>query len=570
MTTSSNAELIKEKLDIVEFLRGYLNLQPAGKNFKALCPFHREKTPSFMVSPERQSWHCFGCAAGGDIFSFIMRYENLEFGEALRVLAEKAGIELRRVNPAEYKFTGLLYDLNNAAKEFFKKSLQGFLPARKYLKDRGLEEETIDLFELGWTPNEPETLTLNFLKSGYRPEDLIQAGLSFRNDRGKMLDRFRGRIMFPVHNHFGKVVGFTGRIFPEFDNGEIAKYVNSPETPIFFKSKILYGFFESRNFIREKNEAFLVEGQMDFLMSWQAGIKNTIAASGTALTPDHLKVLRRLTDRLILSFDSDEAGKEAAERAIDLAEMDDFEVRVAVFEEFKDPAEAAQQDPQNLIKAIGKAKAATEFYFDKYLPKNFSRRSREDLKNLRIVLGKIKNLASAVEQSFWLKELADKTGLNEKILTEEAEKSVVGASKTKKEEGVARNGAKSERTISRHELIGEELIGAALVANNFQLIEDSVLYLAAASQNIWKILSAGGRASSDPVLDELLNLAILKSRNLPAEEIERLKNELFKEFVKEKRQELTLAVKNAEMKGDGGSLEQLLKELNSLPSARES
>src|SRR3989338_1967261 len=272
----STTELIKEKLDVVDFIRGYLNVKPGGKNFKACCPFHKEKTPSFMVSPERQSWHCFGCGAHGDVFGFLMQHENLEFGEALRVLAEKTGVELKRLNPAEYKFPGLLYEINSSATDFFKKSLQSFPRGKKYLEERGLTQNTIEEFDLGWAPPETEALSLHFLNSGYTPEDIIRAGLSIRTERGLLLDRFRGRIMFPIHNHMGKVVGFTGRILPEYDREGIGKYVNSPESPIFAKSKILYGFSKSKSFIKEANSAFLVEGQMDFLMSWQVGVKNAV------------------------------------------------------------------------------------------------------------------------------------------------------------------------------------------------------------------------------------------------------------------------------------------------------
>ena len=196
---SLTTERIKAKLEIVEFLRGYLTLQQAGRNFKALCPFHHEKSPSFMISPERQSWHCFGCSLGGDIFGFVMRYENLEFGEALRMLAEKAGVELRHENPAEYKYTGLLYDLNNAAKEFFKKSLAAAPVAKQYLAERGITPATIEEFELGWAPNEPEGLSMHLLNTGSGPQDLLQAGLSIKTERGMMLDGISAHCIFWVH-----------------------------------------------------------------------------------------------------------------------------------------------------------------------------------------------------------------------------------------------------------------------------------------------------------------------------------------------------------------------------------
>lgn len=556
-------DLIKEKLDIVEFLRGYLNIQPAGKNFKALCPFHREKTPSFMISPERQTWHCFGCNLGGDIFAFLMRYENLEFGEALRILAEKAGVELRRINGAEYKHIDLLYEINNAALNFFKKSLEEFLPAKQYLYERGLKEETIKEFELGWAPAEREALNLYLLKIGYRPQDILRAGLAIRSEKGFQIDRFRGRVIFPIHNHFGKVVGFTGRILSNYqlDNKEAtAKYINSPETPIFSKSKVLYGLFMSKSFIREKNEAFLVEGQMDLLMSWQTGLKNVVATSGTALTQDHLKVLRRLTDRIILSFDSDEAGKEATERAIDLAEAADFEVKVAIFKEFKDPAEAAQNFPNYLIEVVENAKPATEFYFEKYLPfESFEVSKRENLKNLRIVLTKIKNLVSAVERNFWLKKLSERIHIDEKILTEEAER-VESKSMEKKEDNILFR----SRIITRRELIGEELLAAAVALGDFKIIEESVPYLASHHQEIFKILLAGHRRSEISEFDEILNFIILKAKALSKEDLDKLKKELVREYVKERRKELVLIIKEAEASGSEEDLSRALQDLDAL------
>src|SRR3989338_4686092 len=240
-----------------------------------------------------------------------MKYENVEFGESLKILAEKAGVELKRVSPAEYKHLGLLYDINEKAKEFYKRELETSKIAKEYISKRGLSDETIDEFEIGFAPTGSEALILNLLKSGFHADDILRAGLSFRTERGLSFDRFRGRVMFPIHNHFGKTVGFTGRVLPQFDDGKSGKYVNSPETPIFNKSKLLYGFFKSKNSIRDLKTAFLVEGQMDFLMSWQAGVKNVVASSGTALTEDHLRTLRRLADQLIVSFDHDDAGWQA-------------------------------------------------------------------------------------------------------------------------------------------------------------------------------------------------------------------------------------------------------------------
>jgi DNA primase len=567
---SSTTELIKEKLDIVDFLRGYLSLQQAGKNFKVLCPFHREKTPSFMVSPERQSWHCFGCGLGGDIFGFLMRYENLEFGEALRVLAEKAGVELRRLDPAEYKYTGLLYELNSAAKEFFKRSLSLSPAAKKYLADRGLKAETVEEFEIGWAPNEREALSMEFLNSGYAPDDILRAGLALKNDRGLLSDRFRGRIMFPIHNHFGKVAGFTGRILPQFESEGIGKYINSPETPIFNKSRLLYGFSKSKNFVREAGFVFLVEGQMDMLMSWQSGVKNVVASSGTALTADHLRTLKRLTDKLVLSFDNDEAGSAAAERAIDLAEASDFGVKVAVFKEFKDPAEAAQAGIEKLSGAIEKALPAPMFYFDKYLPArgvapDYGR--REELRNLRYVLAKIKNIASPIEQGFWFKELAKKAGVEENTLLEEAERIVVAKADAGAKEDERSEGAPSDfrsHKYSRRELIGERLLCVSAARGDYGIIEDSVPYLADVHKAAFDILKSGSRSSEDKNLDELLNFILLGRGDVSSSELGELRRELIKESLKEKKQLLTTEIKQAEEAGDKARVEAASEELNNL------
>jgi len=579
---STTTELIKSKLDIVEFLRGYITLTPAGKNFKALCPFHSEKSPSFSVSPERQRWHCFGCGLDGDIFGFVMRYENMEFGEALRMLAEKAGVELKHENPAEYRYTGLLYDLNDAAKNYFRRMLATAPVAKKYLAERGLTAETIETFEIGWAPNEPEGLSMHLLNSGTAPQDLMQAGLSIKTERGLMLDRFRGRIMFPIHNHLGKVVGFTGRILPQLEtppgaSGFVnAKYVNSPETPIFQKSKLLYGFWKTKEGIREAKTAFLVEGQMDFLMSWQAGVKNVIASSGTALTADHLRSVHRLAEELVIGFDNDPAGSDAAERAIDLAEAQDFSVKVATFSGagVKDAADAIKEDPTSVARAIAAAIPAPEFYFVKYLPavgvteKSAELHDRDGLRKLRTVLAKLKHIASPVEQNIWLKELAKRTGVAEKTLEEEAEKAETSSFSAPASAGVA---AKPEempkRQISRQELIAEQLFSAALANGDFTILDDCADFLNPTQKEVLRILKSGKRQTEDPSLDAEINLVVLSTAGvLSNQEIEGLKAELAKEYYKERRHILTLAIRNAEAKGNDIEREAATKELDSIPS----
>jgi DNA primase len=565
MNATEPKELIREKLDIVEFLKGYLTLQPAGRNFKALCPFHKEKSPSFMVSPDRQTWHCFGCGTGGDVFAFVMKYENVEFGEAIRILADKAGVELRRVNPAEHKYTGLLLDLNALAKEFYKDQLARTPIPRKYLEERGLAEATIAEFELGWAPNDAEALTFFLLNKGFRPEDLIQAGLSFKTERGAQIDRFRGRIMFPIHDHFGKVVGFTGRILPQLDTGNMGKYVNSPETAIFNKSKLLYGFWKTKNAVREAGAAFLVEGQMDFLMSWQAGVTHAIASSGTALTPDHLRTLRRLCDKIVLSFDSDEAGLNAGERAIDLAEANDFEVRVVDLGKYKDPGEMGQADPKGLLAAVEKASPAPEFYFGRYLKGALDLGDRDSLKRLRAVLGKLKRIASPVTQAYWMQELARRTHLDLKTLREEADR--LGPDPS--EEGVSRREPEElripERSFGRWELLSQRVLAALHAKNRLADLGEHTGYLASGYADMLSLLEKDVRRADDPATDELLNLVLLRAEDIEEAEIANLKEQLFREYLKERRRELTDALRRAEAAGDAAAEAAVLEEFRKLP-----
>jgi DNA primase len=419
-------EEIKEKIDIVDFIKSYLSLQPAGKNFKALCPFHQEKTPSFIVSPDRKIWHCFGCNAGGDVIKFLMLYENLEFYEALRVLAEKAGVEFRRLNLQDQKEFNLLYDLNEKAKNFFKEQLDKSAAAKEYLKKRGLRPATIEEFEVGFTPG-GETLVLYLLNLGYNINDIVKAGLAIKTDKGRYIDRFRGRIMFPIYNSFGKTIGFSGRLLPSLETPEAGKYVNSPETPLFNKSRILYGFHKAKQEINRSQTAFLVEGQMDFLMTWQSEIKNVVATSGTALGPDQLKILKRLADNLIISFDQDEAGVKALERSLELfnnfsaqggpASGGDFNVKVLDLNGYKDPAEAAEKDSNFLKNALKRTQPAFVCLFNFYLSDNQDWSVKK--RNIRHLLRYIKTLKSAIEQSHWLKELSLKSGIEEKILAQE-------------------------------------------------------------------------------------------------------------------------------------------------------
>lgn len=559
--SDATTQEIKSKLDIAEFLRGYITLIPAGKNFKAVCPFHKEKTPSFMVSPDRQTWHCFGsCNTGGDIFTFLMRYENIEFFEALKVLAEKAGIELKRADPAEQRQFGVLYDINNIAKNFFMDGLRASKTALTYIEKRGLKPETLHEFEIGFAPNKPDALTLHLIHKGVNVIDIERSGVAFKADRGGYMDRFRGRIMFPIANHFGKTVGFTGRVLPEFDTGTMGKYVNSPETAIFKKSKLLYGFFKTKHVIREMSSVLLVEGQMDFLMSYEDGIKNAVATSGTALTPDHLMVLRKYAETAVLCFDRDEAGFEAAERAIDLAHQFDFDTKVLLLPEpMKDPADVVEKSPGMLAELVKTALPAMQFYLERYLE------HAQGKKQIREVLQKIKKLSSALDKNVWIKALSERTGFPEKDLVEEMEQIKAEPTITPRETTQSAQGEPVQlpRVNTRRGMIAENLLGLAISKNNILGLEAQRQYFPPLYQRVYDALSKVSGAADVAILALADTLSLKAGMELAHNEVT-LVSELKREYLKERQDGLQKKILQAERTGDEITLASLVKEVDLL------
>lgn len=418
---SSPVEKIKERLDIKEVVGSYLKLERAGKNFKAKCPFHNEKTPSFFVSPERGSFYCFGCGAKGDIFSFVEQFEGLDFPGTLKLLATRAGVTLERENLTVKSERDRLFKATEAALEHFENNLKSESEALGYLKKRGLKDQTITAWRIGWAKAEWRDLLDSLAKQGFSKTELLKAGLikEAKRENGEVgtYDTFRSRLMFPIFDTSGRPIAFSGRFVGDESTYKVppAKYLNSPETPIFSKSSVLYGLDRAKGVIRERDYTILVEGQFDMIMSHQAGFTNTVASSGTALTENHLKILKRFSDNLIVAYDADSAGFKAAIRAIILALSLGMSVKVAKLPGGSDPAELVVKQPQVLAKAIKDSKHVVNFYLETLLEKKLPARNLV-LEVNREVLPFVAAAPSAMEQAEFVKTIAQALNLKEEAL----------------------------------------------------------------------------------------------------------------------------------------------------------
>ena len=409
---ANSSDEIKARLNVADVLGEYIKLQPAGGNFKAKCPFHQEKTPSLMISPDKQIWHCFGCGKGGDIFAFVMEMEGLTFPEALRLLAPKAGIQLADYKGQDNSRRNRLLDALAESGVFYQKQLmaknQLAEAARRYLQEeRQLSDQTIEDWQIGWAPNDWQMLSDYLKRQGYTDNELLLAGLNSQASTGqRFYDRFRGRIMFPWHDVNGNLLGFSARVLPQLDDGRSGKYINSPQNLIYDKSRHLFGLWRAKAAIKEAGRAVVVEGQMDCVMAHQQGFKNVIATSGTALTEDHLKLVKRYTENLVLAFDMDQAGLLAADRAITLAGQTDINIQVLRLPAGKDPDEFLRQPSGDWLTLVEAAPPIMQYYFQLLKPQLSSQKIDQRKAATKRFLTMISKLSDIVERDYWLKELA--------------------------------------------------------------------------------------------------------------------------------------------------------------------
>ncbi len=421
-------EEIKQKIDIVELIGEYLVLKPSGMHgFKANCPFHNEKSPSFHVSSDRQIWHCFGCGEGGDCFSFVMKMEGMDFGEVLMHLGEKVGVEVKRLKTTGSNVKQRLSELSDLAVRFYQKVLASEIGSatRKYIASRGITSELCERFRLGYASKEWDTLTKFLLTRGYSESEIVTAGLGQKKKVGNgLIDRFRDRLMIPLHDQHGKAVGFTGRILPDLivntpthQNSNTPKYMNSPETPIYHKGQLLFGLDLAKRPMKESGGVIITEGNLDVIASHKADVQNVVASSGTALTEDQLSLLARYTKTLIFCFDRDAAGLTAAKRGITLARGQQFDVRAIIIpEDAKDPDDLVQKNPDTWVQLAKHSVPVMEFLIDRTLVgKNLS--NVDDKRAIaKEILPFIQEIKEVVEQEHWLQVLGNLLAVDPKTL----------------------------------------------------------------------------------------------------------------------------------------------------------
>ncbi len=404
---------IKGRVDIAELVGEYVPLKPAGPSrFRGLCPFHTEKTPSFHVSADKQIWHCFGCNEGGDCFAFLMKIEGMDFPEALLHLGKKVGVEVARYDKTETNEKRRLTEINELAAKYYRKVLLESplaQAAREYLAKRGISETLAETFGLGFAPDAWDSLTLFLGKRGFRPLEIEKAGLVLRRRDGTgIYDRFRSRIMVPLCDQHGNVVGFTGRVMPGAPD-DSAKYMNSPETPIYHKGRMLYGLHLAKQAIKREGKVIIVEGNLDVIASHKAAVEHVVGSSGTALTEDQLALLKRFTSTIVFSFDADAAGFKAAQRGIALARQNGFDVRVAVLpaDAGKDPDDAVQKDPELWRAAAAKTEPIMQYVIDRAV-------AGRDLTNVddkravaALVMPELGQIKDVIEREHWLQTVSD-------------------------------------------------------------------------------------------------------------------------------------------------------------------
>lgn len=546
-------EEIKSKVDMAELVGQYVVLKKAGRNFKGLCPFHGEKTPSFMVNPELGIYKCFGCGEGGDAFTFLQKIEGMDFSEALSNLAKRVGVELISYKPSQgEQLRGKLLSINGLAAEIYQYMLGEHklgVGALKYIKERGLSEETIKKFKLGFAPNSWDFL-YKFLtvKKKYSLELVRKTGLVVE---GKSYDRFRNRIMFPLANNRGQIVGFAGRVFSNSNEG--AKYINTPETEVYHKGELLYGFDVTRSEIKSAGTVVVVEGEIDMIASWQAGVKNVVAIKGSALTEKQVELLSRVCDTIILGLDADMAGDKAARRGIEIAQKRGLFVKIVSFDgKYKDPGEMAIADVNLWKEAVAKAVGIYDFYISSAV-KRYDTSSQGKVRIVRELAPILTEIDDEIMKSSYVQKLAEVIGARDEDIRAQMEKT---PNALPSHFAPPRRGYVGDRQIPRREILEEYVIELALKGGKIdQLISLPVNQLL--KTDFWKQVAEELAKDSDPrklpeELRERTQILLLKEGEFKEKEWETALREL---------EELEVRTKIGSGEGDARELTKRLSEL---------
>jgi DNA primase len=566
-------EEIKLKLDIVDAVAEYLQLKPAGSgSFKACCPFHQEKTPSFYVNRPRQSWHCFGCNIGGDVISFVQKMEGMDFPEVLAFLAQKVGVILPTYNMQASSEKKRLHEVNDLAARFFRAELLQSPEAehaRAYAAKRGLDDLTGDVWRIGYSPTGWSGLSDTLKQKGVTDDELIRAGLAIKSDRGGVFDRFRDRLMFTICDVHGTVVGFTGRLLNA--DAKEAKYVNTPETSAYKKSLVLYGLDKAKGDIKRKDLAVIVEGNMDVVTSHQYNVTNVVASSGTALTGEQLNLIKRFSSNLAIAFDADAAGNAATIRGLDLARSQDFNVRVITLppDAGKDPDDAIRKDVEIWKTAINDALPVIEWLYRNAFRSHDQSKPEEKKKVAAAILPEFRRITNAIERDAWITRLSRDLGVSEDALREELRKSTDPLSSP-----FAR-GRQSQNEIKKSSPYEGEAGGVKKKPDDQEESLDqrllAILYVRPELEGLAQERMGEYYQSRSPSNDLLNLLAIFADREFPDQTLETLRREL--DFTAQRLREIRVTarrkileqqMREAEIAGDDAKIRDLLAQFTRL------
>lgn len=585
-------EEVKQKTDIIELISSYLSLKKAGRNHRALCPFHHEKTPSFMVSPELQIFKCFGCSRGGDCFAFIQEMEGLDFAGSLHFLADRAGVKLTstRSSPQAQK-KEQFYKVNDLAAEYFHFLLTEHKVGREvlvYLKGRDLGEAAVKKFQLGYAPRSWDSLTKFLLKKKFSLGDILSSGLALPQEGGRgYYDRFRGRLMFPLKDVGGRVVGFSGRVFHE---KEEPKYLNSPETEIFKKSEMLYGLDLAKSFIKKENLAVVVEGQTDMITPFMAGTKNIVASLGTALTLGQIGLLQRFTENVSLCFDADIAGDAATRRGIELAEEAGLSVKIVTLPGgIKDPDECVRKDGAGWREALSKAENVYDFLFSA-AQRQFDVKDPLGKKKIsQRLLPIISGISNEILKMHYLRQLAALLGVGEETVVRELNRlgrlgAIISPVKRERETTVTTANPPSRQEILQESFLALLLASPLTLAQNFLGKVGQKDFLGQSYRGLFAEIKSYYRRRERtvkiktfydkipiplrPAFEHLYLKAEQSYTFLPEQELTALLGSTIKEMkreaLKQRLQELGAAIKDLEKTGEGGELKRAQKEFKEL------